>query len=102
MAEIKLHGSARYECKQPKHSHLPRLPTRGVFLAPSQQFKTTAMVSLILDHYRECFARIVVLSPTVDIDHAWDPVKEFSREELGFDEADDRKCFFETFDAAAL
>ena len=70
MAEIRVHGHASWECKQSRHGHLPKLPARGIFLAPSQQFKTTAMVDLILRHYRGCYERIFVFSPSVDIDSA--------------------------------
>ena len=80
--KIRVHGHASWECKQSRHGHLPKLPARGIFLAPSQQFKTTAMVDLILRHYRGCFERIFVFSPSVDIDSAWGPVKEFDHDAL--------------------
>ena len=82
-AKIRVHGHASWECRQSRHGHLPKLPARGVYLAPSQQFKTTAMVDLILRHYRGCFERIFVFSPSVDIDSAWEPVKEYVKVHLG-------------------
>jgi hypothetical protein len=99
-AKIQVHGHASWECKQSRHGHLPKLPARGIFLAPSQQFKTTAMVDLILRQYRGCFERIFVFSPSVDIDSAWGPVKEYVRVQLGV--RDEEQCFFHEFDHAAI
>jgi hypothetical protein len=99
-AKIQVHGHASWECKQSRHGHLPKLPARGIFLAPSQQFKTTAMVDLILRQYRGCFERIFVFSPSVDIDSAWGPVKEYVRVQLGV--RDEEQCFFHEFDHDAL
>ena len=44
------------------------------------------LVSLLLDMYRGAFARIYVFSPSVDIDAAWRPVKEYIEKDLGVDE----------------
>ena len=99
-AKIQVHGHASWECKQSRHGHLPKLPAREIFLAPSQQFKTTAMVDLILRQYRGCFERIFVFSPSVDIDSAWGPVKEYVRVTLGV--RDEEQCFFHEFDHAAI
>ncbi len=85
MADIRIHDKSSFSCAQSKHEHLPRLPSRGIFLAPSGQFKTTAIVDLVLRHYRGCFERVVVLSPSVDIDPAWEAVKDYSRDVLGVD-----------------
>ena len=99
-AKIRVHGNASWECKQSRHGHLPKLPARGFVLAHSQMFKTVAMVDLILRHYRGCFERIYVFSPSVDIDSAWGPVKEYVRVQLGV--RDNEQCFFHEFDHAAL
>ena len=77
----------------------------GIFLAPSQQFKTTAMVDLILRHYTDgrgnsCFSRVFVFSPSVDIDSSWSSVKEFVRGKMGVRE--NERCFFHEFDHDAL
>ena len=58
------------------------------------------MVDLTLRHYRGCFERIIVFSPSVDIDSAWEPVKEYVRVQLGV--RDNEQCFFHEFDHAAL
>ena len=74
-AKIQGHGHASWECKQSRHGHLPKLPARGILVAPSQQFKSACLADLILRHYRGCFERIFVFSPSVDIDSVWDAVK---------------------------
>jgi hypothetical protein len=103
--KIRVHGDASWECNQSRHGHLPKLPSRGIFLAPSAVFKSTALVDLILRLYTDgrgnsCFSRVFVFSPSVDIDSVWNPVKEFVRVKLGV--RDNEKCFFETFDHDAL
>jgi hypothetical protein len=104
-AKIQVHDKSAWECKQSRHGHLPKLPSRGIWIAPSQQFKTTALVDLILRHYTDgrgnsCFERLFVFSPSVDIDSAWAPVKEFVRVKMGV--PDSEKCFFHEFDHDAL
>ena len=100
-AKIKVHDRTQYECKQSRFDHVPKLPSRGIFLAPSGVFKTVAIVSLLLDHYKGCFERIYVFSPSVDIDSAWAPVKEYVSTKLKVD-LDKEQCFFHEFDHAAL
>ena len=95
-SKIRVHGHASWECRQSRHGHLPKLPARGIFLAPSQMFKTACMVDLIMRHYRGCFERVFVFSPSVDIDSSWGPVKEYLRVQLGV--PDSEKCFFHEFD----
>ena len=99
-AKIQVHDKSNWECKQSRHGHLPKLPARGIFLAPSQIFKSACMSDLILRHYRGCFERIFIFSPSVDIDSVWDPVKEYVR--VGMGVPDSEKCFFHEFDHDAL
>jgi hypothetical protein len=99
-AKIQIHDRAAWECKQSRHGHLPKLPSRGIFLAPSQIFKSACLADLILRHYRGCFERIFVFSPSVDIDSVWDAVKEYVR--VGMKVPDSEKSFFHEFDHGAL
>jgi hypothetical protein len=99
-AKIQVHDKSNWECKQSRHGHLPKLPARGIFLAPSQIFKSCALADLILRHYRGCFERIFIFSPSVDIDSVWDPVKEYVR--VGMNVPDSEKCFFHEFDHDAI
>ena len=68
-------------------------------------FKTTALVDLIMRLYTDgrgnsCFERLFIVSPSVDIDSAWSPVKEFVRVKMGV--PDSEKCFFHEVDHEAL
>jgi hypothetical protein len=58
----------------------PQTPgANGVFLAPSGQGKTTTLISMLLGPYRNTFDQIHVFSPSVEIDSAWNPVREFAK-----------------------
>ena len=46
--EIRVHDKTVWQCAQSKLGRMPSLPMRGVMLAPSGQFKTVAIVDLIL------------------------------------------------------
>jgi hypothetical protein len=100
MAEIRVHDHSKWVCKQSKHSHLPSLPCRGILIGPSNSGKSTVMSSMILDHYRGCFARIYIMSPSIFLDSVWDPVKEYIRNEMKV--KDTEKCYFDEWDPEAL
>jgi hypothetical protein len=58
----------------------PQTPgANGCFLAPSGGGKTTTLVSLLIGPYARVFDAVHVFSPSVDIDSAWDPVREFAK-----------------------
>ena len=58
----------------------PQTPgANGCFLAPSGMGKTTTLISMLVGPYRGIFNEIHVFSPSVDIDSAWAPVKEFAQ-----------------------
>jgi hypothetical protein len=58
------------------------------------------MSSMILDHYRGCFARIIIMSPSIFLDSVWDPVKEYIRNEMKV--KDTEKIYFDEWDPEAL
>jgi superfamily II DNA or RNA helicase len=49
-----------YTCKQSKHDIVPKLPLRGILLAPSGSGKTVLLSNLILNVYHNCFERIYI------------------------------------------
>jgi hypothetical protein len=49
-----------YTCKQSKHSVVPKLPLRGILLAPSGSGKTVLLSNMMLNIYRGCFERIYI------------------------------------------
>lgn len=74
----------------------PQTPgANGCFLAPSGMGKTTTLISMLLGPYRGIFNEIHVFSPSVDIDSAWTPVKEFAQHLEG-------SSFHSEWDEAAL
>ena len=65
-----------YACKQSKHDVVPKLPLRGISLAPSGSGKTVLLNNLILNVYRDCFERIYMFSPSVHVEQTWQAVKD--------------------------
>ena len=64
-----------YTCKQSKHSVVPKLPLRGILLAPSGSGKTVLLSNMMLNIYRGCFERIYIFSPSIHVDQTWEAVK---------------------------
>ena len=71
-----------YSSKQSKYEIAPKLPFRSCILGPSGSGKTVLLVSMILDIYRDCFARIYIFSPSINVDHSWEPVKNYIEKDL--------------------
>ena len=57
----------------------PPCPSRGCFLGPSGSGKTTTLISMLLGPYKSIYDALYVFSPSVEIDSAWDPVREFAK-----------------------
>ena len=55
---------------------------------------------MILDMYKGCFSRIYIFSPSVDIDHTWQPVKDYIAKEIKPRDKD--IMYFDTYDPDAL
>ncbi len=68
-----------WKFKQPTHDVFPRCPSSGCFLGPSGTGKSTTLISMILGPYRSVFEQIHIFSPSVHIDSAWLPVKDFAQ-----------------------
>ena len=83
MALVKPAPTDTYEFAQSKHPQLPEIPFRAIVAAPSGA-RTTALLQSILDLYRtkggkSPFSRVYTWSPSVIMDPAWIPVKNYSR-----------------------
>ena len=89
-----------YECRQSKYEHVPKLPMRSMILSPSGGGKTVLLQNMILDIYRGCFNRIYIFSPSVDIDHTWQPVKDYIAKEIKPNEKE--KLYFDSYDPVEL
>ena len=72
-----------FEFKQSKYVNVPKVPFRSIILGPSGSGKSILLVSLILDISRDVFERVYVLSPSVNHDSIWEPVKKHVDTEKG-------------------
>ena len=73
--------SATFTHKQSKFPQLQGvLPMRWIAAGPSDVF-----ASIILKHFRECWARIYICSPSAVLDKTWDPVRKHLQEDMGID-----------------
>lgn len=70
-------GVKEYETKQSKYDMVPKLPMRSIILGPSGSGKTILLQNMVLDLYRDCFSRIYIFSPSINVDATWAPVKEY-------------------------
>ena len=66
-----------YTVKQSKYEVCGKLPIRSVILGPSGSGKTVLLQNMILDIYRDCFSRIFIFSPSIEVDATWGPVKNY-------------------------
>ena len=89
-----------FEVKQSKYDQVPKLSLRSMIVGPSGSGKTILLQNMILDVYRDCFSRIYIWSPSIDIDHTWKPVKEYIEREIKPDR--DEKYLFDSYDPSEL
>ena len=90
-----------FECKQSKYGEVvPKLPMRSMILGPSGSGKGVLLTNMILDIYRGCFDIIYIFSPSVDIDHTWNPVKEYITKEIKPNEKE--QIYFDHYDPIEL
>ena len=66
-----------YTCTQSKHDIVPKLPLRGMLLAPSGSGKTVLLSNLILNVYRDCYEGLYIFSPSVNVDQTWQAEKDY-------------------------
>ena len=66
-----------FEVKQSKFDVAPKIPFRSVILGPSSSGKAVLLTNLIMNIYKNCFSRIYIFSPSVDVDMTWEPVNKY-------------------------
>ena len=72
-----------YNCKQSNYNDVvPKLPMRSMLVAPSGAGKTVLLTNMILDIYRDCFSRVYIWSPSINVDSTWKPVKDYIRDHI--------------------
>jgi len=90
-----------YEVKQSEYDHVGKLPIRSLLIGPSGSGKTVLLQNMILDIYRDCFSRIYIFSPSVNVDASWSPVKHYIEHDMKIDTKKE-KIFFDHYDASEL
>jgi len=80
MPVLKRPAEISWHYKQPNDEIFPRCPgANGCFLGPSGTGKSTTLISMLLGPYKGVFDRISVWSPSVEVDSAWNPVREYAK-----------------------
>ena len=90
-----------YGFKQSKYKQCGSLPIRSIILGPSGSGKGVLLQNLILDIYRDCFERIYIFSPSINVDHTWSPVKKYISEKVDKKE-DEPEFYYDTYDPESL
>jgi ABC-type cobalamin/Fe3+-siderophores transport system ATPase subunit len=91
-----------FEVKQSKYEMVPQLPMRSVILGPSGSGKTILLQNMILDIYKNCFSRIYIFSPSIDVDATWSPVKKYIEEEMKVQHTQEEPIYFDHYDPESL
>ena len=90
-----------YEVKQSKYNVVSKLPMRSIILGPSGSGKSILLQNFILDIYRDCFSRVYIFSPSINVDfQTWQPVKKYIEKEINAN--DDEQFYFDHYDEDAL
>ena len=72
-----------YEVKQSKYNVASKLPMRSIILGPSGSGKSILLQNFILDIYKDCFSRVYIFSPSINVDYqTWEPVKKYLDKEI--------------------
>ena len=99
--EIKPIKLTEFQTKQSKYKMVGKLPTRSLLVGPSGSGKGILLSNMILDIYRDCFSRIYIFSPSINVDHTWLPVKDYIKKELKVEDTEEQ-IYFPEYDPVAL
>ena len=88
--------------KQSKYDVCGKLPIRSVILGPSGSGKTVLLQNMILDIYRDCFSRIFIFSPSIEVDMTWKPVKDYIEKHMKVQHTEEEPIYFDHYDPEAL
>ena len=90
-----------YNSKQSKYNDVvPKLPMRSMLVGPSGGVKTVLLTNMILDIYRDCFSRVYIWSPSINVDSTWKPVKDYIRDHIKPNERE--MCYFDSYEPSEL
>ena len=91
-----------YETQQSKYDIVPKIPFRSIVLGPSGSGKTRSLQNMILEIYKNCFSRIYIFSPSIDVDSTWIPVKEYIEKEMKVQNTKEDPIYFDHYDPESL
>ena len=98
---IKPIQTKEYETKQSKYNVVSKLPLRSIVLGPSGSGKSILLQNMILDIYKDCFSRIYIFSPSINVDYqTWLPVKKWI--DSNINNTHDEQFYFDNFDENSL
>jgi len=90
-----------YEVKQSRYNVASKLPMRSIILGPSGSGKSILLQNFILDIYKDCFSRIYIFSPSINVDYqTWEPVKKYINKEITNN--DDENFYYDHYNEDAL
>ena len=91
-----------YEVKQSKYNVVSKLPMRSIILGPSGSGKSILLQNFILDIYKDCFSRVYIFSPSINVDYqTWEPVKKYLDKEINNGDKDEI-FYFDHYDEEGL
>lgn len=91
-----------YTVKQSNYGIVGTLPIRSVILGPSGSGKTVLLQNMILEIYKNCFERIYIFSPSIDVDSSWLPVKKYIEKEMKVQHTEEEPIYFDHYDPESL
>ena len=98
---IKPIHTKEYEVKQSKYEVVSKLPVRDIILGPSGSGKSILLQNMILDIYRNCFSRIYIFSPSINVDfQTWEPVKKMIDKEIPNN--DEEQFYYDHYDEEGM
>ena len=78
-----------------------KLPFRSIVVASSTGGKTVLIQNLILNVFRDCFARIFIFSPSVHNDPTFVEVKKYQKDNMKVDD-EKEKLYYDTYQPEEL
>ena len=91
-----------YTSRQRKYEMCAKLPSRSVILGPSGSGKTILLQNMILDIYRDCFSRIYIFSPSINVDKTWEPVKNYIEKHFKIIHTESEPIYFDHYEPSDL
>ena len=90
-----------HTCKQGHYGDIvPKLPMRSMLVGPSGSVRTVLLTTMILGIYKGCFSRVYIWSPSIEVDNAWKPVKDYISDTIK--PSDRENFYFDSYDPAEL